>query len=87
MESEAATLGRITDVFREVLGRDALSLTRATTSNDVEGWDSLAHVSLMLAVQQAFAVRLSASESSRLANVGALVDLIQSKRAAAGRTE
>ena len=81
-EDDGAILSRLNDLFRDVFLRDSIVLTRATTAKDVDGWDSLAHVTLMLSVQQWFGVRLSASESSRLKDVGTLIDLISAKRRA-----
>jgi acyl carrier protein len=46
---------------------------------DIDGWDSLAHITLMLSVQRAFRVRFSALETSQLQNIGALVELLHSK--------
>jgi acyl carrier protein len=78
------TLARITTVVRDVLDDDNLSLTRATTAADVHGWDSLAHVRLILAVQKTFNVKFSAAQITRLENVGELVDLVEQKAGAAG---
>jgi acyl carrier protein len=77
---EDGILTRLTEVFRDVFANDSLVLSPETTAMDIEGWDSLAHITLMLSVQRAFHVRLSASETSQLQNVGALIELLQSKR-------
>jgi acyl carrier protein len=78
------TLARLTAVFRDVLDDDDLGLTRATTAADIPGWDSLAHVRLILAVQKAFNVKFSAAQVTKLKNVGELVDLVDQKAGAAG---
>lgn len=70
---------RLTAVFREVFGDDALVLSDDMTAAHVKGWDSLNHVRLMLTVQRAFRVRLTAMEVSQLQSVGALVELLRSK--------
>jgi acyl carrier protein len=77
---EDAVLAKLTNVFQEVFADESLSLSRATTAFDIKGWDSLAHITLMLSVQRAFRVRLSAWETSQLQNVGALIDLLRRKR-------
>lgn len=82
--SEADTLGRLEAVFRDVLDDDDVQLSRSTTASDVPGWDSLAHVRLILAVEKAFGVKFSAAQVTKLKNVGDLVDLIQSKTGAKG---
>jgi acyl carrier protein len=77
---EDGILGRLTEVFRDVFADDTLVLTREMTAADIEGWDSLAHISLMLSVQRAFHVRLSAAATSQLQNIGALIELLTSKQ-------
>ena len=77
---EDGLLTNLTKVFRDVFADDSLVLSPETTAMDIEGWDSLAHITLMLSVQRAFDVRLSASETSQLQDVGALIELLQSKR-------
>lgn len=66
-------------IFSEVFDEDGLTISPATTAADVEGWDSLAHLRLMLAAEQEFGVRFSAAEIAALTNVGDLAALIQSK--------
>ena len=77
---EDALFAKLTNVFQAVFADHSLSLSRATTASDIKGWDSLAHITLMLSVQRAFRVRLSAAETSQLRNVGALVDLLRLKQ-------
>jgi acyl carrier protein len=72
-------LMKLTDVFRDVFADDSLVLSRETTAMDIDGWDSLVHITLMLSVQRAFHVRLSALEMSQLQNIGALIELLHSK--------
>ncbi len=72
-------LPRLEEMFQEVFDDDDLAITRETTARDVEEWDSLMHVTLMLAVERGFGVRFSSSEVAMLESVGELVDLIDSK--------
>ncbi len=69
-------LGRLNTIFRDVLDDDEIDLTPATVADDVEGWDSLAHVRLMLTVERAFSLKFTAAQVGRLKNVGDLVALI-----------
>ena len=71
----------LTAVFRETLDNDSLTLTPATTAKDVEGWDSITHVLLVVAIERKFRIKLTAGEIQRLQNVGELAAVIQSKRA------
>lgn len=70
---------RLASVFRDVLDEDDLVLTPEITADDVDGWDSLSHIRLVLAVSKAFGVKFSASEIGGLKNVGEFVELIQKK--------
>ena len=70
---------KLTAVFREVFDEDDLSLKPETTADDVDGWDSLSHIRLILAVSKSFGVNFSASEVGSLKNVGEFVELIQKK--------
>jgi acyl carrier protein len=66
-------------VFREELELDDLELTDETTADDVEEWDSLSHVQLVVALEKAFAVKFSSREILSWDNVGDLVSCIQKK--------
>ena len=70
---------KLTKVFCDVFDHDDLVLTPATTADDVDGWDSLNHIRLLLAVCKAFAIKLSAAEVGGLKNVGELVSVIKAK--------
>ena len=78
-----AIIKTIADNLADVLDEDSVSLAEDTTADDVEGWDSLAHVKLIIALEKAMGVRFESSEITSPENIGALVDLIQSKLAKA----
>jgi acyl carrier protein len=68
---------RLQQVFREVFDDDDIVITDATTARDIPDWDSLAHVSLIVAVEQEFSVRFASSDVGGLKNVGELRQLIE----------
>jgi acyl carrier protein len=70
-------LSQLNGVFQDVFDDDELSVSPETTAQDVEGWDSLMHVTLMVNVERAFGIRFTSSEVAALKNVGELVDLIE----------
>jgi acyl carrier protein len=72
-------LPRLNAVFHDVFDDADMTITRDTTAQDVEAWDSLMHVTLLLNVEKAFQVKFSSSEISRLGRVGDLIDLIQAR--------
>ncbi|OAF15457.1 acyl carrier protein [Bradyrhizobium centrolobii] len=76
---KAEVYSKLTAVFQDVFDEDDLTLTPHTTADDVDGWDSLSHIRLVLAVSKAFGVKFSASEIGGLKNVGEFADLIEKK--------
>jgi acyl carrier protein len=68
------------EVFEEVLGRQ-VELRDETTAADVEGWDSVVHVMLILASERKFDLRFESSEIANAADVGEFVTLLESKLA------
>ncbi|MBM4291975.1 MAG: acyl carrier protein [Deltaproteobacteria bacterium] len=77
--NRTSTLSRLQDVFREVFEDDDLTLTPSTSAADLEEWDSLMHVTLILAVEGAFGVRFTSAQVSSLETVGDLVSLIEAR--------
>ena len=73
------TLEKLQNVFRTVFDDDTLMIARETTAQDVEAWDSVQHVTLMLEAESAFGIRFTTSEMAYLKNVGDWVDLIEKK--------
>ena len=73
---------KLLDIFREVFDDDELAIGDATTAADVEGWDSLAHINLVVAIESSFGVSFSVSEITALENVGDLKKLLTRKLAA-----
>jgi acyl carrier protein len=73
------TVQRLTKTFHNVFGDDALVLNPSMTAADVQGWDSLTHVRLLLTIEREFRIRITASEAGKLQTVGDLMKLIESK--------
>lgn len=72
---------KLAEVFCEVLDLEEVELTDATTQEDIEDWDSLSHVHLIVEVQKVFGIHFTSSEIISWKNVGELVDSILSKMA------
>jgi acyl carrier protein len=70
---------RLTDIFESVFDEDSITVTPQLSANDVDGWDSLTNIRLMLTVERAFKISLSTSEIGKLENVGDLVKLIEAR--------
>ena len=69
----------INDVFKDVLDNDDIILAYETTANDVEDWDSLNHIQLVVAVEKKFKIRFTSQEIQSWKNVGEMLDCIISK--------
>ena len=69
-------LERLTIIFRETLENNLISLNEDTVSDDIEGWDSLTHIQLVVTIENDFGIRFSSKEIQSWENVGALVDNI-----------
>jgi acyl carrier protein len=76
---ESAIYTRLTEIIRDVFDDDSVTATPALTAKDVDGWDSLTHVRLMLTVEKAFKVKFSNSEIGKMEKVGDLVTIIKAR--------
>lgn len=70
---------RLVPIFEDLFDIEDQPLTPETTADDVDGWDSLNHIRLILAIQKEFKIKFSATEIGELPNLGALVAVIASK--------
>lgn len=70
-------LERVRLVIARVFGDNDVVVTRSTTASDVEGWDSVSNIEVLVALEREFAVRFNTGEMATLANVGQLVELIE----------
>lgn len=73
------TMEALNGVFCRVFNDNGIVISPETTANDIDGWDSLSHVTLILAVEKEFKVRFSQKELLVLSNVGDLHRIIESK--------
>ncbi len=72
-------LAKVQDIFREELEVEDLVLSDETTADDVEEWDSLTHVQLVVALEKAFGIKFTSREILSWDNVGDLVDCLAKK--------
>lgn len=82
---ETAIWEQLTGVFRDMFEDPALTIGPETTAKDVEGWDSLMHIQLLVATERAFGIRFNTGEVAGLANVGVMVALIGRRLESRGR--
>jgi len=72
-------LKQVNDIFIDTLDNDEIKLNRDTTANDVENWDSLTHIQLVVAIERHFHIRFTSKEIQSWANVGEMVESISKK--------
>ena len=79
MTQDEETREQIQQIFRDVFDRPALTIGRQTTARDVDGWDSLAHINLVDAIERRFRITFALGELQSLRHVGDMIDLIVRK--------
>jgi acyl carrier protein len=72
---------RLTKIMRDVFDDENLVVTPELTANDVEGWDSVSHITLVVAIEEAFGIKFKSAELEKMKNVGQLVEQIEKKTA------
>jgi acyl carrier protein len=70
---------QLTEIFHDVFEDDSLALSPDMTAHDVEGWDSLAHVRLIIAVERHFKIKFMSREVASLKTVGELAELVEQR--------
>jgi acyl carrier protein len=72
-------LNQVQEIFIDVLDEEDIEIFPETTANDVEEWDSLNHIQLVVAIEKHFNIKFSASEIQSYSNVGEMCDGIKEK--------
>ncbi|HKW77341.1 MAG TPA: acyl carrier protein [Terriglobales bacterium] len=75
-------LAGLQPIFRDVLDDPKLQINRQSSATNVKGWDSLAHINLITAIEQEYGIRFALGELAELKNVGEMIDLMEQKLAA-----
>ncbi len=78
MEREEV-FAKLTDIFRDNFDDDSIELTEETSSADIEGWDSMEQVSLVVIIQDKFKINFNIEEVNAMKNVGEMADFILQK--------
>lgn len=71
----------LNQLFRELFADETISLVPETTADDIAGWDSFMHLSIIVAVENRFHIKLTTREIERLSKVGDIVEIIRAKAA------
>lgn len=78
-------LEQLTQIFRSVFDDDGIRLTVFTNANDIEEWDSLNQIKIILACEHSFKIKLNARKISTLENVGQMVGYLEHEMKAAAK--
>ncbi|KAA6319713.1 Acyl carrier protein [termite gut metagenome] len=70
---------QIQSIFRDILDNESIELTDETTANDVEEWDSLSHIQLIVAIEKQFKIKFTSREILSWKNVGEMIDSMDIK--------
>ena len=68
---------RLNEVFQDVFGDDYITVNDDTTAKDIDGWDSLRHITLLAAIEDEFDIEFSMGQTVKMKNVGEMVDYIE----------
>jgi len=82
MTTTAYVLSQINEIFKDVLENNMLVIKPETTADDIEEWDSLSHIQLIVAIEKHFKVRFTSSEINNFKNVGEMTEAIVKKNTA-----
>jgi acyl carrier protein len=77
--SRDTVIQELTPIFQDVLDQPDLELASDSNASSVEGWDSLAHVNLVVAIEKRYRIKFALGELQGLKNVGEMADLIEKK--------
>lgn len=70
---------KLNEIFREYFDDDTIELTEETTADDIEDWDSLEHINLIVTIENEFGMKFSMGEVTTMKNVGEMVDIISDR--------
>ncbi len=70
---------KLNEVFQDVFDDEDIMVNDETTAEDIEDWDSLEHINLIVAVERAFGIKFTMGETTSMKNVGAMADIIQER--------
>jgi acyl carrier protein len=76
---EPQIYSRLTGIFEDVFDEDSIEVSPGLSAKDVDGWDSLAHIRLILTIERAFKIKFTTSEIGQLQTVGDLVAIIKAR--------
>lgn len=77
--SREEILKRLNEVFQDVFDNESFVVEEFTSADDIEEWDSLEHINLIVAIESEFSIKFAMDEVSKMKNVSKMIDIIQGK--------
>mgnify|MGYP003425355358 CR=1 FL=1 len=77
--TESKIISELNEIFRDLFDDDDIEVTRKTTADDIDDWDSLEHINLIGAVERKYKIRFTMKEVSSMKNVGEMIDIIMER--------
>lgn len=72
-------ISQIEQIFQQVFNNPEIAISRDTTAQDIDGWDSLNHIRLIISIEMELGITFDSNEVAELTNVGDLIDYIESQ--------
>ena len=79
MNDDISILSEIKTIIRNVIGDDSIQIEMKTVASDVNGWDSLAHITIVVSIEQLYSIKFNLTELQSIKEISGFVDLIKSK--------
>lgn len=79
MKTTEEILAEVNEIFRDVLDSEDVKVTYESTADDIDEWDSLSHIQLVVAIEKHFKIRFTAAEINGFKNVGEMCEGISKK--------
>ena len=73
------SIDQLTEIMRDVFDDDSITVSEDMTADDLEAWDSLSHIRLIVSIEKRFKIKFTSAEVEKLQNVGDLLHAIQAK--------
>jgi len=70
---------KVQDIFRDIFDDISLEISDLTNANDIEDWDSLEQISILVAIEKEFGIKFSIDDVEQLENVGQTIDVVERK--------
>lgn len=77
--SKEEILEGVNEVFRDVFDDETIEVNENTTANDIDDWDSLEHINLIVAIEKKFGMKFTMGEVTSMKNVGEMLEIIKSR--------